>query len=107
MRHIELLAPAGNLAKAKTAILYGANAVYIGGQEFSLRSRASNFSLDQIAELCAFAHEHNAHVHVTVNIIPHPGDFTGLDEYLHVLNDAGIDAIISASPAIITRAINM
>lgn len=107
MSHIELLAPAGNLAKAKTAILYGANAVYIGGQEFSLRSRASNFSIDQIAELCAFAHEHNTHVHVTVNIIPHPGDFTGLDEYLHALNDAGIDAIISASPAIITRALHM
>lgn len=107
MEHVELLAPAGNLSKAKTAILYGANAVYIGGQSFSLRSRASNFSLDQIAELCTFAHEHHSKVHVTVNIIPHPDDLQGLDDYLRALNDAGIDAIISASPTIITHALHM
>lgn len=107
MSAIELLAPAGNLEKAKTAIRYGANAVYIGGQSFSLRSRASNFDLDQIHELCQFAHEHDAKVHVTVNMIPHPSDFDGLEDYLQALDHAGIDAIISASPAIITRALKM
>lgn len=101
---VELLAPAGNLEKAKTAIRYGANAVYIGGQEFSLRSRASNFSIDQIRELCLFAHERNAKVHVTVNIIPHPSDFEGLKAYFKALDEAGIDAIISASPSIIRKA---
>ena len=78
MNKIELLAPAGNLEKAKTAILYGADAVYIGGQQFSLRSRASNFSLEQIKELCDFAKEHSAKVHVTVNILPHPVSYTHL-----------------------------
>lgn len=107
MSGIELLAPAGNLEKAKTAIRYGANAVYIGGQEFSLRSRASNFDLAQIGELCQFAHEHEAKVHVTVNMIPHPSDFDGLEAYLQALDEAGIDAIISASPAILTTALNM
>ncbi len=107
MAAIELLAPAGNLEKAKTAIRYGADAVYIGGQQFSLRSRASNFNLDQIAELCQFAHEHGSAVHVTVNIIPHPDDFNGLEAYLQALDVAGIDAIISASPAIISRALKM
>ncbi len=102
---IELLAPAGNLEKAKTAILYGADAVYIGGQSFSLRSRASNFDLDQIQELCLFAHQHNSKVHVTVNIIPHPSDLEGLQAYLEALNAAGIDAIISASPTIIQTAL--
>lgn len=104
---IELLAPAGNLEKAKTAILYGADAVYIGGQSFSLRSRASNFDLDQIQELCLFAHEHGSKVHVTVNIIPHPSDLEGLQAYLEALNVAGIDAIISASPTIIQTALSL
>ncbi len=104
---IELLAPAGNLEKAKTAILYGANAVYIGGQAFSLRSRASNFNVAQIQELCEFAHNHGSKVHVTVNIIPHPSDLEGLESYLDDLNQAGIDAIISASPTIIQTALAM
>lgn len=104
MNKIELLAPAGNLEKAKTAILYGADAVYIGGQQFSLRSRASNFSLDQIQELCTFAKEHNAKVHVTVNILPHPSDLDGIKDYLLALDEAGVDAIIAASPSILKLA---
>lgn len=104
---IELLAPAGNLEKAKTAILYGADAVYVGGQSFSLRSRASNFSIEEIAELCRFAHVHGAKVHVTVNIIPHPDDFAGLEDWLRALDQAGIDAIISASPSIVQKALAM
>lgn len=101
---IELLAPAGNLEKAKTAIDYGADAVYIGGQAFSLRSRASNFTLEDIRELVTYAHSRNAKVHVTVNMIPHEEDLAGLDEWLRNLDDAGVDAIIAASPWILLRA---
>lgn len=104
MRKVELLAPAGNLEKAKTAILYGADAVYIGGKQFSLRSRASNFSLEQIEELVRFANRHDAHVHVTVNMLPHEGDLTGLSEYLMQLDQAGVHAIIVCSPAIMKLA---
>lgn len=103
-RKIELLAPAGNLEKAKTAIRYGADAVYIGGNRFSLRSRASNFSMEDIQELCQFAKEFGAKVHVTVNMLPHPDDFEGLKEYLLELDEAGIDAIIAASPAVLSLA---
>ncbi|WP_297568077.1 U32 family peptidase [uncultured Faecalibaculum sp.] len=101
---IELLAPAGNLEKAKTAIDYGADAVYIGGQAFSLRSRASNFSIEQIRELTDYAHARNAAVHVTVNMIPHEEDLEGLDDWLKALDDAHVDAIIAASPWILDRA---
>ncbi len=100
MKKIELLAPAGNLEKAKIAILYGADAVYIGGKSFSLRSRASNFSLDEMKDLVQFANLHQAHVHVTVNMLPHESDLEGLKEYLYALNDAGVHAIIVASPSI-------
>ncbi len=100
MNKIELLAPAGNLEKAKIAIQYGADAVYIGGKQFSLRSRASNFTLPEIKELVEFAHAHNSHVHVTVNMLPHEEDMDGLRDYLYLLDACGIDAIIVASPAI-------
>ena len=81
-KRIELLAPAGNLEKLKIAILYGADAVYIGGKSFSLRARANNFSLDDIKEACIFAKEHNACIYVTMNIIPHDCDLNGLEQYL-------------------------
>lgn len=104
LRKCELLAPAGDLIRCKTAIRYGADAVYIGGKHFSLRSRASNFSMDDIREACAFAHEHGARIHVTVNMIPHEEDFDGLAQYLKELQDAGADAIIAASPAVMETA---
>ena len=80
MKKIELLAPAGDIEKCKTAILFGADAVYLGGKKFSLRSRASNFDIEDIKEACDFAKAHNASIHVTVNIIPHESDFEGLKE---------------------------
>ena len=104
MNKIELLAPAGNLEKAKIAILYGADAVYIGGKQFSLRSRASNFSIDEIAELVKFANSHNSHVHVTVNMLPHESDLDGIEEYLITLDSIGVHAIIVASPSIMMLA---
>ncbi len=94
---IELLAPAGNLEKLKIAVLYGADAVFIGGKEFSLRSRASNFTLEDIKEGCDFAHKYNAKVHVTTNILPHNNNLDGLKEYLINLEKCGVDAIICAS----------
>jgi putative protease len=100
MKKAELLAPAGDLARAKTAIRYGADAVYLGGRSFSLRSRASNFSMDDIREVCAFAKEYGCAVHVTVNMIPHDEDFEGLREYLIKLQEYGVKAIICASTAI-------
>ena len=100
MNKIELLAPAGNLEKAKIAILYGADAVYIGGKQFSLRSRASNFSIAEIQELVQFANAHHAHVHVTVNMLPHESDMQGIEDYLKDLDSVGVHAIIVASPSI-------
>ncbi|HOH18567.1 MAG TPA: U32 family peptidase, partial [Bacilli bacterium] len=97
---IELLAPAGDLEKLKVAILYGANAVYIGGKKFSLRARASNFSLEEIKEAVIFAHHHQAKVYITMNIVPHNDDFDGLEDYLQTLDAYGVDGIIVTSLSI-------
>lgn len=102
---VELLAPAGDLQKLKIAVMYGANAVFIGGEKFSLRSRASNFTLEDIKEGCDFAHQHGAHIHVTCNILPHETDLEGLIEYLKKLEKCGVDAIICASPIVIEAVI--
>lgn len=104
-RKVELLAPAGDLEKLKIAVMYGANAVFIGGQKFSLRARASNFTIEDIALGCKFAHEHGADVHVTCNILPHEKDIDGLKEYLKSLEKAGVDAVICSSPVVITTAL--
>jgi len=100
----ELLAPAGNLEKGKIALLYGADAVYIGGKQFSLRARASNFDLKMIKELVDFAHELNKKIYVTMNIVFHDDDVYGLDEYLKELEKINVDAIICSSPVVIERA---
>lgn len=97
MKKIELLAPAGDLEKLKVALIYGADAVFIGGKKFSLRSRASNFSLEDIEEGCKFAHSLGKKVHVTCNIVMHNNDLDGLDEYLLALDKIGVDAIITSS----------
>lgn len=104
MNKVELLAPAGNLFKAKIALDYGADAVYVGGKLFSLRARASNFSLDEIHELCLYAKERNKKVYVTTNIIPHDSDLEGLSDYLIKLEKIGVDAIITSSLYIIKTA---
>ncbi len=102
---IELLAPAGDLEKLKIALMYGADAVFIGGQNFSLRARASNFTLEDIKNATSFAHQKGKKVYVTTNIIPHQDDLTGVKEYLKALELCQIDAIISASPYIIDMAL--
>ena len=93
----ELLAPAGDLEKLKVAIMYGADAVFIGGLKFSLRSRASNFTLSDIKEACDFAHQHNAKIHVTCNIVMHNLDVDDVKEYLKELEKCGVDCIIASS----------
>jgi len=100
----ELLAPAGNLEKAKIALLYGADAVYVGGTSFSLRARASNFTLETLEELVKFAHAINKKIYVTTNIVVHDEDLKGLDEYLEKLDEIKVDAIICSSLVIIERA---
>ncbi len=98
MKKVELLAPAGDIEKLKVAILYGADAVYIGGKKFSLRARASNFDMKDIADGVEFAKKHNAKVYVTVNIIPHNENIKGFLEYISELVDIQIDAVICADP---------
>ena len=98
MNKVELLAPAGNLEKAKIALIYGADAVYIGGKKFSLRARASNFELDDIKEICRFAHERNKKVYVIISLLPHNNDFVKLEEYLLKLNEIKVDALILCEP---------
>lgn len=98
-KDIELLAPAGDLERLKCAVRFGADAVYIGGKKFSLRSRASNFDLEDIREGVEFAHAHGSRVHVTCNMVLHNEDFEGAREYLTALGEIGVDAIICESMA--------
>ena len=101
MNKIELLAPAKDLEKAKIAIMYGADAVYVGGKFYSLRSRASNFELEDLKQLCSFARMYGSKVYVTVNIVFHDSDYEGIKEYLKYLQDIGVSAIIISSLALI------
>jgi putative protease len=97
----ELLAPAGNLEKLKIAVRYGADAVFIGGQEYGLRSNADNFSYEEMAEGVRFASEYGAKIYVTTNIYAHNENIDGLDEYLEGIEKAGVHGIIVADPLII------
>ncbi len=98
----ELLAPAGNLEKLKIAVLYGADAVYVGGKSFSLREAANNFSLEELKEGLNFAHSRGVKVYVTINMIPHNDDFEGLPSYIIELNEIGVDAVIVADPGVLS-----
>ena len=90
----ELLAPAGDLEKLKIAVLYGADAVYIGGEAYSLRAKAKNFNHETMAEGIRFAHEHGAKVYVTANIFAHNADFEGMAEYFKEIYELGADAVL-------------
>ena len=91
---LELLAPAGNLSKLKTAINFGADAVYIGGEEFSLRTAADNFTPDEMAEGVNFAHERGKKVYVAVNIVPRNNELERIGAYAKRLCDLGVDGVI-------------
>ncbi len=97
---VELLSPAGDLERLKFAFLYGADAVYIGGQNYSLRANAKNFSIEDITEGVKYAHSLNKKVYVTVNIVFHEDDLEGIKEYLLKLDEIGVDAIIVSDLAI-------
>lgn len=101
MNRVELLAPAGSLDRLKIAFQYGADAVYFGGKNFSLRANATNFSNEEIKEACLYAHKLGKKVYVTVNIVFHNADYEGLTNYLKLLSNYGVDAIISSDPSII------
>ena len=96
-KRIELLAPAGDLDRLKIALIYGADAVYIGGKRFSLRSAASNFTLEDIKEGVEFAHKLNKKVYVACNMVMHDSDNVDTLEYLKSLKEIGVDAIIVSS----------
>ena len=93
-KRIELLSPAGDLERLKVTLLYGADAVYIGGEKYSLRANATNFSIDEIREGCLFAHKLGKRVHLTLNIVFHNEDMEGVKEYIKDVVNAGIDAFI-------------
>lgn len=101
MEKIELLAPAGDLEKLKTAIDYGADAVYFGGEVFSLRAGAGNFSKEEMLEGIKYVHDHGKKCHLTLNIFPHNYDIDALEKYLHEIKNFGIDAFIVSDPGTI------
>jgi U32 family peptidase len=104
MRKPELLAPAGSLEKLKTAINFGADAVYLGGSKLNLRAFADNFTDEELKEGVEYAHQRGKKVFVTINVFPHNEDLEGLEEYLKNLYDLGVDAIIVSDPGIIMTA---
>ena len=99
-RHPELLIPASSLEVLKTAVMFGADAVYIGGEAFGLRAKAKNFSMEDMREGIAFAHKHDVKVYVTANILAHNDDLEGVREYFQELKEIKPDALIIADPAI-------
>lgn len=102
MTKIELLSPAGDLERLKVTLLYGADAVYIGGEQYSLRANATNFSLEEIEEACSFAHKLNKKVYLTLNIVFHNEDMSDVESYINSVVKCGIDAFIVSDPFIIS-----
>ena len=100
MRRPELLIPASSLEVLKTAVIYGADAVYIGGEAFGLRAKAKNFSMEEMKEGIEFAHAHDVKVYVTANILAHNGDLEGVREYFKELREIKPDALIIADPGV-------
>ena len=100
MRRPELLVPAGSLEVLKIAVIYGADAVYIGGESFGLRAKAKNFTLEEMEQGIAFAHAHQAKVYVTANIFAHNGDLAGVREYFEKLREIKPDALIVSDPGV-------
>ena len=99
---IELLMPAGSFETMKTAIEYGADAVYMGGSSYSLRAKADNFTPEEMKEGIAYAHEKGVKVYLTVNIYAHNYDLDGIKKYLAEIKDYGFDAILVSDPGIFT-----
>lgn len=98
---VELLAPAGNFAKLKTALLYGADAVYVGGKSFSLRSFAENFTREELSQATEYTHALGKKIYVTVNIYARNADFAELESYLVFLQQIGVDAVLLSDPGVV------
>ncbi|MFC6316370.1 U32 family peptidase [Lapidilactobacillus achengensis] len=105
VKHPEVLAPAGTPEKLKVAIDYGADAVYIGGDAYGLRSRAGNFSFAEMKSGADYAHQHGAKVYVAANIVAHEQNLAGAGSFYRQVRDAGIDAVIVSDPSLIETAI--
>ena len=106
MDRIELLSPAGDLERLKVTLLYGADAVYIGGEIGSLRANAVNFTISEIKEGCNFAHKLNKKVYLTLNIVFHNEEIAEIEDYIKKVVAAGIDAFIVSDPFIISYLVN-
>jgi len=104
---VEILAPAGNMEKMKTAFKFGADACYLAGKKFGLRAFSDNFTLEELKEAVEFAHGINKRVFVTINIVAHNSDFDGLEDYLKYLNEIGVDGIIVSDIGIMNIAKNV
>ncbi|MCF0126571.1 MAG: U32 family peptidase [Clostridia bacterium] len=102
MRKPELLAPAGDIFRGKLSLDYGADAIYFGGTQFSLRARASNFTNDKIKEMCEYAHSHNKKCYLVTNILCHNIHLSNLRTYLKEIMAYKPDAFITSDPAVIT-----
>ena len=102
MKDIELLAPAGDLERLKVNLLYGADAIYFGGEKYGMRANAVNFTLSEIKEACLFAHNLSKKVYLTLNIVFHNEDLDGLYEYIKDVVNCGIDAFIISDPSLIS-----
>ncbi|AXQ79061.1 U32 family peptidase [Streptococcus chenjunshii] len=101
LKRPEVLSPAGTLEKLKVAIDYGADAVFVGGQAYGLRSRAGNFSMEEMQEGIDYAHQRGAKVYVAANMVTHEGNEIGAGEWFRELRDMGLDAVIVSDPALI------
>ena len=104
MRGFELLSPAGDMERLKMSVLYGANAVYLAGTDFGMRSFAGNFTPEELPLAVKFAHDHGVRVHVTVNTMPRNNEVVNLPAYLEQLDAAGVDALILADLGAFTLA---
>lgn len=102
MKKIELLAPAGNMEKLKMAVLYGADAVYLAGEKFGLRTASDNFSFDEMKEAVDFAHSNGVEVFLTMNIIPHNDDLKDVSSFVEKAATTGIDAVIVSDPGMLS-----
>lgn len=100
----ELLSPAGNFEKMKTALRYGADAVYLSGKTFGMRSAAANFTVEEIRDAASYAHALGKKVYLTVNVTPHTDEYDALADYFHALRDSGVDALIVADVGVATLA---
>ena len=103
----ELLAPAGDMERLKMSVLYGADAVYLAGTSFGMRSFAGNFTPEELPQAVRFAHDHGVKVHVTVNTMPRGNELAGLPAHLEQLNDVGVDALIVADLGVFSRMVRI